>query len=100
MPARFTVNGSDTTISFEFTAPTTKIQTIVGIISLYLWNTGAGDHGTNDAPILYTSLNNQQKLNLVFQFVLTSLMNILHIDAFRKAADASSQDVDENLSLF
>ena len=99
MPAKFTVNGANTTISFEFTAPTAKIQNIVGIISLYLWNTGAGDHGTLEQPIYYDSLTNQQKLNLVFDHVRISLMNILHIDAFKKSADASAQDVDDNLSL-
>jgi hypothetical protein len=99
MPATFTVNGSNTTISFTFTMTTTKTQSIVGIVSLYLWNRGYGNHGTPQAPILYSSLTNQQQLDLIFQHVKTSIMNVINIDAYQKSATDAQANVDTNLTL-
>jgi hypothetical protein len=65
MAGTFTVNGANTTIKFEYTALTTTILSIVGSAAEYLWNHGYGDHGTVEIPILFTSLTNQEKLNLV-----------------------------------
>jgi hypothetical protein len=65
MTGKFTVSGSNTNIIFTYTAPTAYIQNVVGACAEYLWNTGYGNHGTPESPILYTSLTNQEKLNLV-----------------------------------
>ena len=65
MTSKFTVSGTDTTITFSWTAKTTLITSIVGDCSEYLWNHSYGDHGTTEVPILYSSLSNNQKLALV-----------------------------------
>ena len=65
MSSKFTVIGQETKITFEWTKPTTIIQLIVGDCAEYLWNHGYGDKGTEEAPILFSSLSNNQKLALV-----------------------------------
>ena len=65
MTSKFTIIGTETKITFEWTALTEKIISIVGDCSEYLWNHGYGDKGTEEAPIVFDDLNNNQKLALV-----------------------------------
>jgi hypothetical protein len=65
MSGKFTVSGTSTTITFAYTALTAQVQSIVGGCAEYLWDHGYGDHGTQEIPILFASLTNQQKLDLV-----------------------------------
>ena len=65
MTSKFTISGTETKITFEWTALTEKIVSIVGDCSEYLWDHSYGDHGTEEAPILFDDLNNNQKLALL-----------------------------------
>jgi hypothetical protein len=95
MPAKFTVSGSNTTISFEFTLPTTKMISIVDVIAKELW----GEDATEPGSVLYSSLTNQQKLNLLFAGVRDLLMTHLYRNANRIATDAARSDVNTNQAL-
>jgi len=98
MPASFTVNGSNTTITITITSSTANIQTILGIVTQYLWNDGYGDHGTLDAPIQYSSLTNQQKLDIFFNYIIRSIKNILVLDA-REKSKVQNQAVADSFGL-
>ena len=65
MTAKFTVIGTDIKVSFEYTAKLAMVQSIVGACAEYLFEHGYGDHGTEEVPIQFGSLTNQQKLDIV-----------------------------------
>ena len=56
MAGKFTVSGTDTTITFTYTAPTAQIQAIVNDAAQYYWNIGMGNHGTQEEPKQFTDL--------------------------------------------
>ena len=89
MISKFTVTGSTTKISFEATAPTTTIQSIVGSASEYLFEHGYGDHGTEEAPILFASLTNQQKLDLVGKHLKQVILDLANTHKSVKAQEAA-----------
>lgn len=65
MAASFVVSGGNTTIKLEYQATTAKVQSVVGDASQYLFDLGKGDHGTDEAPIVFGDLTNQEKLDIV-----------------------------------
>jgi hypothetical protein len=93
MPAKFTVSGSNTTISFEFTLPTTKMISIVDVIARQIW----GDRDSDS--VLYSSLTNQQKLDLLFTGVRDYFMTHLYRNASKIATNAARSDVNTNQAL-
>jgi hypothetical protein len=60
MTSKFSVIGDSTKITFEWTALTSKIQSIVGDCAEYLFNHGYGVDGK-----VFSDLTNAQKLELV-----------------------------------
>ena len=91
MSSKFTVIGTDTKITFEWTALTSKIQSIVGDCAEYLWNHSYGNHGTTEAPILYSSLTNNQKLALVEARLKDVIINAANTFKSIKAQDAARE---------
>jgi len=89
MTSKFTVIGTETKITFEWTALTAKIQSIVGDCSEYLWNHGLGDHGTTEVPILYSSLSNNQKLALVEAHLKDVIINAANTHKSVEAQEAA-----------
>ena len=65
MPAEFIVDDGNTTIRLEFTTTTEEVQRVVGNAAHYLWDLGKGDHGSEESPIVFDDLTNQDKLNIV-----------------------------------
>ena len=94
MTSKFTVSGTDTTITFSWTALTEKIVSIVGDCSEYLWEHGYGDHGTEEAPIVFDDLNNNQKLALVEAHLKDVIINASNTNKSLKAQDAA-RDAEE-----
>jgi len=76
MTATFLVDGTNTTVQFEYTKPTTTIQSIVGDAAEYLFNKGFGDHGTDESPIIFDDLTNQEKLNLLDAHVRNVIVDL------------------------
>ena len=94
MTSKFTVSGTDTKITFEWTALTEKIVSIVGDCAEYLWNHGYGDKGTEEAPILFDDMNNNQKLSLVEAHLRDVIINASNTFKSIKAQDAA-RDAEE-----
>jgi hypothetical protein len=100
MPSSFTVTGSDTKITFDYTAPTATIQSVVGDAAEYLWDKGAGDHGLEEEPILFTDLTNDQKLTLVEDHIKDVIINAANIFKSLKAQEvARTAEEDSKYSL-
>lgn len=93
MTAKFTVNGANTTITFEYTAVTAKVSAIVNDCAEYLWWHGYGDHGVDPVTGLDTKffkdLTNQQKLNLVDQHVRRVILDCANTNKSEKAQTAA-----------
>lgn len=91
MTATFTVLSGNTTMTFVYTAPTAKVQSIVGDCAEYLFTHGYGNHGTEDKPILFLSLSNQQKLDMVDLYLKQCV-----VDAGNSMKSNRAQDVARN----
>ena len=89
MLGKFTVNGTNTKISFEATALTTVIQNIVGSASEYLFNKGAGDHGTTEAPKVFADLTNQEKLDIVGKHLKQIILDMANTNKSVKAQETA-----------
>ena len=61
MTSKFTVSGTDTKITFEWTAPTALIQSVVSDCAEYLWRNGQNNN--NEIP--FENLTNNQKLEII-----------------------------------
>ena len=89
MSSKFTVIGTETKITFEWTALTAKIQSIVGDCAEYLWN-----HGYGNQDVLFTNLTNNQKLALVEAHLKDVIINASNTNKSIKAQDAA-RDAEE-----
>jgi len=89
MTSKFTISGDQTTITFSWTALTEKIVSIVGDCSEYLWEHGYGDHGTEETPIVFDDLNNNQKLALVEAHLKDVIINASNTFKSVRAQDAA-----------
>jgi hypothetical protein len=63
------VSGTPEIARFDFTrvnnAGVDKTQKRIEMAAEYLWSVGYGNHGTDESPILFSSLTKRQKLDLV-----------------------------------
>jgi len=85
--AKFTTANGNTTVTFDYTAPTDKVVLVVGDCSHYLFDKGYGDHGTQEEPIEFEDLTNQQKLDIVSKHLKNVIM-----DAAKTYASVKAQD--------
>lgn len=72
--ASFTVNGTDTTVKFEYTAPTAKVQEIVGAVSENLWQEETNEKGVVTNP--FAEATNAQKLAVVDKHIKRVLVDM------------------------
>lgn len=101
MSATFNVSGGNTTITINYTAVTAKVQDTIGNAALNLWNRGLGDHGTEETPITFDSLTNQQKLNLVDEYVLRIIRDLAKTQNILTQSDAAKSTAEsENETKF
>jgi len=89
MAATFIVSGANTTINFEYTAPTTAVLAIVPAAAHYLWDHGYGDHGTEEEPIGFGDLTNQQKLDVVDAYIRQTIIDLANTYKSVAAQDAA-----------
>ena len=103
MAGTFTTAGGKTTVTFTQTAPTAKMQAIVEAAAHWWFDGGMGNHGTTDAPILFTSLTNQQKLDIVDAYIKRIIIDAARAynvqAAAQAASDTASLDAQNNLNL-
>jgi hypothetical protein len=86
MSSKFTVIGSETKITFEWTALTSKIQSIVGDCAEYLFDHGYGVDGK-----VFSDLTNVQKLALVEAHLKDVIVNASNTFKSIKAQDAARE---------
>ena len=95
MTAEFEVNGNQTTVRFEFTADTTKVQAVVTDAAHWFYNQDEGED--------FESLTNQQKLNVmdkkIKRFILDAARSYYFIVSAATARDQAIQDCDNNYNL-
>ena len=65
MSSKFTVSGTDTKITFEWTAPTTLIQSVVD---------DCAEFECRNIGIDFSSLTNSQKLTIVEHFIRDAVL--------------------------
>lgn len=95
--ATFSASNGNTTLKLEFTFPTATMLKYATAWAKYGWNHGYGDHGTEEEPIEFTDLTNQQKIDLILERVFdlgkAEAKTQIHVDAtFDPDAQA---DIDE-----
>jgi hypothetical protein len=65
MAVAYTVQNGTTKVTHEFVGDTTKLQKLYNSAAHYLWDHGRGDHGTEETPIVWEDLTNQDKADIV-----------------------------------
>lgn len=97
--AIFVTADGKTTIKLEYTATTDKVEAVIGDCSHYLFDRGYGDHGSEEEPVVFGDLTNNQKLKIVDDHVRKVLIDTAkaynsekaQTDA-REAAEAEAGD--------
>ena len=89
MTGTFEVLNGDTKVSFEFTADTTKVQTVIGDAAHWLWG------GTEEDWAL---LSNQDKLDLVDKHIKDQVIKIATV-YLRSAGEAEAREAAEQTAL-
>ena len=97
MAGTFVVNGSNTTVSFAYTATTTKVQAIVLAAARHFYDVEA--LGPNPPSIPFGSLTNQQKLDYIDLFVKRLINEAAREQKMAEAIAAAAADADQNLSV-
>ena len=72
----FEVNGTNLTIEFSYTGPLTTVQEIIEDAARYLFSHGKGDHGTEEEPIIFEDLSNNERLALVDKYVKRVILDM------------------------
>jgi hypothetical protein len=77
-----------------------KTQRRLDLAAEYLWSMGKGDHGTEESPVLFSSLTKKQRLSLVSDYLENVITDagktIKLIQAQQEAASEASADYDIN----
>lgn len=69
MTGSYEVIDTETKISLVEQAVTAKVQSVMGDAAHLLFDRGMGDHGTEETPIVFDDLTNQEKLDIVDRYV-------------------------------
>ena len=103
MAGTFETGGGNTTIVFKYINPTAKTVEILTEAAHYLWGHGYGDHGTEEAPVEFASLSNQEKLDIVdahLRRVIMDAAKTYHANAAQDTArETALEYADSNLDL-
>lgn len=98
MSGSFTVSGSDTTIIFQYTTPTTKMNNILTAAAHALWDLGYGNH-----TVTFESLTKQQKIDLIDANIKQLVIDLAAQYVIPAAVDpvraAATTDASVNYSL-
>ena len=93
MSAKFTVSNGNLIIEMDWIGELAKIQRVVFDAAAYLFDKGFGNHGTEEAPRTFEDLDNQEKLDLVYNHFTRVAVNAadtwISIEAQRVAREAT-----------
>lgn len=84
MSGTFTVDGSNTTIKFEYSATTSRVVNIIDNAVHYLWSRGRGDQSAN-----YADLTNQDKLDILDAYLKDNVVDLAKTNYINTASDAA-----------
>jgi hypothetical protein len=70
MAVTYEIQNSQAIVIHQMIGAKTKVQKGYESAAHYLWNRGYGDHGTEETPIVWNDLTNQEKLNLVHAYLI------------------------------
>ena len=98
MAGKFVVNGDQTTVTFTYTALTTKVLATVNDAVGYLYPAIFGEVLDGEGkPIPFAELTNQQKLNVLDAWLLKGILDLAKehnrnaaIDAARETANTEA----------
>ena len=91
MAGTYQVNGENVTLKFEWTLLIPDALSIVYDCAEYLWNVGYGDHGTQEMPILFIDLTDQQKVDIVDKHFADVAVNAANSQKVTRAMDIARQ---------
>ena len=92
MAGKFVVNGTETTVTFTYTALTTKVLATVNDAVAYLYPHIFGEVLDGDGVLIpFEALTNQQKLNVLDAWLLKGILDIAK-EHNRNAAIATARD--------
>ena len=96
MTGTFEVLNGNTKVNFEYTADTTKVQTVIGDCAHYLFdNQGIG---RGQQPVDFDTLTNQEKLDLVDEHLRKEVIKIATVYA-RTAGETAGREAAEAAAL-
>ena len=85
--ASFSTSNGDTTVTFDYTATTAKVQAVVGDAAEDLWKEVKDDEGVVTNP--FSSATNQEKLDVVDAHVKGVVVNLANSFKSNKAQDVA-----------
>jgi len=103
MAAVFKVENGNLRVTFTYIAVLDRMQEVTEDAAHYLWEHGHGDHGTDEEPIEFDDLNNNQKLALLDQHVRRVVIEAAKAYHVNDLQEQARQDAivyaDENLNI-
>lgn len=94
--ASFTVDGTDTTVTFEYTALTAKVQEVIGACAENLWSEETDEDDVVTNP--FADATNAEKLAVVDKHIKSVLVDIAN--SFKSnAAQKAARDAETKLVL-
>ncbi len=94
MTATITVANGNSILNAVWKAAIPKMQMTIEHFAHGLWDRGRGDHGTEEEPIAWEDLNNQDKINIWFDYV--TMMTLNDARAYgEKAAKEVANDIEK-----
>lgn len=88
-----TPTAGKTTVRFTWAADTAKVQTIVGNFAQLLHSRGLGPVDANGVKIPFANLTNQQKLNIVDEYLLDTIRGNARQRRLKTAIDTATDAV-------
>lgn len=89
MAGTYEVVGKNVILKFEYTTTIAEALSVVGDCSEYLWDHGYGDRGTEENPIRFEDLTDQQKVDIVDQHIVRVVVDAANTFKSQKAQDAT-----------
>lgn len=88
-----TPTAGKTTVRFIWSADTAKVQTIVGNFAQLLHGRGLGPVDANEVKIPFANLTNQQKLNIVDDYLLDTISGNARQRRLKTAHDTATDEI-------
>lgn len=99
MAGTFVVDGDRVTVTFEYEADLTKAQQVIVDGAHLLWDRGMGNHGDEETPIVFTDLNNQDKLDIVDTYVRRVILDLARTYSSEEAQAAAREQAEDDAEV-